>query len=160
MPTNLYGPGVNFHPENNHVIPVLIRRFHKAKVKNASSVTACSSGNPMREFLHVDDMADVCVYIMNLDEVINDQHTQLRCSHIDVGCGIAINIKVLANVIAKVIGYQGKIEFDTTKPDGLPRKLMGSNRLKAWGWQPRIDLQEGLGAKYQEYLLFIAMAGR
>ncbi len=157
MPTNLYGSGDNYHPENSHVIPALIHRFHEAKVKNASRVTVWGSGNPMREFLYVDDMAAACVYVMNLDKAIYDQHTQPMSSHINVGSGIDITIKELANTIANVIGYQGMIEFDTTKPDGAPRKLMDSNRLKTLGWKPAIGLREGLHNTYQEYLSSVAV---
>lgn len=159
MPTNLYGPGDNYHSENSHVIPGLIHRFHEAKVNNVSKVTVWGSGSPMREFLYVDDMAAACVYVMNLDKAIYDQHTQPMCSHINVGSGIDITIKELANAIAKVTGYQGMIEFDATKPDGVPRKLMDSNRLKALGWKPKIALQEGLYTTYQAYLSALTITG-
>jgi GDP-L-fucose synthase len=159
MPTNLYGPGDNYHPENSHVIPGLIHRFHEAKVNNASTVTVWGSGSPMREFLYVDDMAAACVYVMNLDKAIYDQHTQPMCSHINVGSGTDISIKELANAIAEVIGYKGMIEFDATKPDGVRRKLMDSNRLKSLGWKPTKPLQDGLYTTYQEYLSAITIAG-
>ena len=159
MPTNLYGPGDNYHPENSHVIPALIQRFHEATVNNVSNVTVWGSGSPMRDFLYVDDMAAACMYVMNLDKAIYDQHTQPMCSHINVGSGTDITIKALTTVIAKVIGYQGTIEFDATKPDGVPRKLMDSNRLKALGWKPAIALQDGLHITYQEYVSAIARAG-
>ncbi len=159
MPTNLYGPGDNYHLENSHVIPALIRRFHEAKVNHALSVKVWGSGNPRREFLHVDDMADACVYIMNLDKANYDLHTQPMCSHINVGSGIDITINRLAKTIARVTGYQGIIEFDATKPDGAQRKLMDSSRLKTLGWQPRIELQEGLNSTYQDFLSSFAKAG-
>jgi len=152
MPTNLYGSGDNYHPENSHVIPALIRRFHEAKVNNASSVEIWGSGTPRREFLYVDDMAAACIHVMNLDVETYQTETQSMLSHINVGCGTDITIRGLAETISKVIGYQGKIEFDSTKPDGAPRKLMDSSRLNKLGWQPTIELEQGLKLAYEDYL--------
>lgn len=152
MPTNLYGPGDNYHPENSHVIPALIRRFHAAKVAALPRVLVWGTGTPLREFLHVDDMAAACVHIMNLDPAIYRQHTSPMLSHINVGSGYDIAIGDLARWIAKVVGYRGAIEFDASKPDGTPRKLMDSSRLGALGWQAKVSLEEGLGKAYQDFL--------
>ncbi len=152
MPTNLYGPGDNYHPENSHVIPALIRRFHEAKVNNAPSVAIWGTGTPKREFLYVDDMASACVHVMNLDKAIYDQHTQPMLSHINVGCGEDITIRDVAETISKTVGYQGEITFDTTNPDGAPRKLMDSSRMNALGWKAEVGLQLGLAAAYQDFL--------
>jgi GDP-L-fucose synthase len=152
MPTNLYGPGDNYHPENSHVIPALIRRFHEAKVNNVPSVAVWGSGTPKREFLYVDDMAAACVHIMNLDKAIYDQHTQPMLSHINVGCGEDITIRQVAEAISKAVGYQGSISFDPSKPDGTPRKLMDSSRLNALGWKAQVGLEAGLTAAYQDFL--------
>jgi GDP-L-fucose synthase len=151
MPSNLYGPGDNYHPENSHVIPALIRRFHEAKQNNASAVTIWGSGTPKREFLYVDDMAAASVYVMNLDKATYDQHTLPMLSHINVGCGYDITIKELAEAIGNVIGYQGEITFDPSKPDGTPRKLMDSSRLNTLGWQAKVSLEEGLGLAYADF---------
>lgn len=152
MPTNLYGPGDNYHPENSHVIPALIRRFHEAKVNKASAVSVWGSGTPRREFLYVDDMAAACVHVMNLDKAVYDSQTQPMLSHINVGCGHDISIRELAETVARVIGYSGRIAFDAGKPDGTPRKLMDSSRLNALGWQARVGLEEGLALAYQDFL--------
>lgn len=152
MPTNLYGPGDNYHPENSHVIPALIRRFHEAKVNNAPSVAIWGTGTPKREFLYVDDMAAACVYVMNLDKVIYDLHTQPMLSHINVGCGEDITIRQVAEAISKTVGYRGEITFDPTKPDGTPRKLMDSSRLNALGWKAQVGLEAGLNVAYQDFL--------
>ncbi len=162
MPTNLYGIGDNYHPENSHVIPALIRRFHEAKVdmesithfplSNPHSVTIWGTGTPRREFLYVDDMAAASIHVMNLDKAIYDAHTQPMLSHINVGIGEDVTIKELAETIAEVTGYTGNIEFDSTKPDGTPRKLMDSSLLKNLGWQPKIGLKEGLKAAYADFL--------
>ena len=152
MPTNLYGPGDNYHPENSHVIPALIRRFHEAKINNAPTVTIWGSGTPKREFLYVDDMAAASVHVMNLDKATYDQHTQPMLSHINVGCGEDITIKELAETVGKVIGYTGQITFDPSKPDGTPRKLMDSSRLNALGWQAKVGLEEGLRLAYQDFV--------
>ncbi len=154
MPTNLYGPGDNYHPENSHVIPALIRRFHEAKVSNSPSVTIWGTGTPMREFLYVDDMAAACVHVMNLDKVTYDQHIQPMLSHINVGCGYDITIRELAEIIGKTVGYQGQIAFDPSKPDGTPRKLMDSTRLNALGWQARVGLEAGLKMAYEDFLKY------
>lgn len=152
MPTNLYGPGDNYHPENSHVIPALIRRFHEAKVSQAPAVTIWGTGTPRREFLYVDDMASASVHIMNLGKSVYDQHTQPMLSHINVGCGHDINIRELAETIARVIGYAGSLVFDPNKPDGPPRKLMDSTRLNTLGWQACIGLEVGLEKAYQDFL--------
>ena len=152
MPTNLYGPGDNYHPENSHVIPALIRRFHEAKVANAPSVTIWGSGTPRREFLYVDDMAAASVFVMNLPKATLDAHTQPMQSHINVGCGEDITIKELALAVGKTVGYQGAIDFDTSKPDGSPRKLMDSSRLNALGWQAQVGLEAGLAAAYKDFI--------
>jgi len=152
MPTNLYGPGDNYHPENSHVIPGLIRRFHEAKVSGAPSVTVWGSGKPRREFLYVDDMARACVHVMNLEKKVYDEHTQPMLSHINVGYGEDVTIRELAETIQKVIGFRGEINFDTRKPDGTPRKLMDSERLKSLGWQATVNLEDGLHLAYQDFL--------
>jgi len=152
MPTNLYGPGDNYHPENSHVIPALIRRFHEAKVKQAPNVAIWGTGTPRREFLYVDDMAAACVHVMNLSQPTYHQHTLPMLSHINVGCGQDISIRDLAETIARAIGYQGGIAFDPSKPDGTPRKLMDSNRLNALGWQAKVDLEAGLANAYADFL--------
>jgi len=152
MPTNLYGPGDNYHPENSHVIPALIRRFHEAKVNNATSVEIWGTGTPKREFLYVDDMAAASIHVMNLDAATYQANTQPMLSHINVGCGIDITICELAETIGRVIGYQGNIELDSIKPDGPPRKLMDSSRLNKLGWQPTIELEQGLQQAYEDFL--------
>ena len=152
MPTNLYGPGDNYHPENSHVIPALLRRFHEAKESHAPSVTVWGSGTPKREFLYVDDMAAACVHVMNLDKATYDHHTQPMCSHINVGSGQDISIKELAETIAKVIGYQGQIVFDASKPDGAPRKWMDSSRLNELGGHAKVGLEQGLILAYQDFV--------
>jgi len=153
MPTNLYGLGDNYHPENSHVIPALIRRFHEAKVNNAPSVAIWGTGTPKREFLYADDMAAACVHVMNLDKSIYDQHTQPMSSHINVGCGEDITIRQVAEAIVKTVGYQGEINFDPSKPDGAPRKLMDSSRLNAVGWKAQVGLEAGLNSAYQDFLI-------
>lgn len=152
MPTNLYGPGDNYHPENSHVIPALIRRFHQAKANNDPTVTVWGSGTPRREFLYVDDMAAACVHVMNLDKATYEKHTEPMQSHINVGWGEDVTIRELAETISQVIGYTGKIEFDTSKPDGTPRKLIDSNRIKALGWQATTNLREGLSKTYSDFV--------
>ena len=153
MPTNLYGPGDNYHSENSHVIPALIRRFHEAKLSNAPGVTIWGSGSPKREFLYVDDMAAASVFVMNLPKTTLDAHTQPTQSHINVGCGDDITIKELALAVGKTVGYRGLIDFDTSKPDGSPRKLMDSSRLNALGWHAQVGLEAGLAAAYQDFIL-------
>jgi len=152
MPTNLYGAGDNYHPENSHVIPALIRRFHEAKENNAPVVIIWGTGTPKREFLYVDDMAAASVHVMNLDKGTYDQYTEPMLSHINVGCGEDLTIRELAETIARVIGFTGTIEFDTSKPDGTLRKLMDSTRLNNLGWTPKISLTEGLKVSYQDFI--------
>ena len=152
MPTNLYGPGDNYHPENSHVIPALIRRFHEAKVANAPEVLIWGTGTPKREFLYVDDMAAASVFVMQLDKEAYDAQTEPMQSHINVGYGDDISISQLAHEVAKATDYQGKIDFDPTKPDGSPRKLMDSGRLNRLGWGPKVSLEEGLKVAYAEFL--------
>ena len=151
MPTNLYGPGDNYHRENSHVIPGLIRRFHEAKVNHAPKVTIWGSGTPKREFLYIDDMAAASVHVMNLEKATYEQHTQLMLSHINVGCGYNITIKELGELVSKTVGYQGEIVFDPSKPDGSPHKLMDSSRLNALGWQAKVSLEDGLGLTYADF---------
>ncbi len=151
MPTNLYGPGDNYHPENSHVIPALIRRFHEAKVSHAPEVVIWGTGTPRREFLYVDDMAAASVFVMDLDKAIYDQHTQPMQSHINVGFGSDVTIAELAGAIAKATGYQGKIGFDPSKPDGAPRKWMDSSRLIQLGWKAAVGLERGLQKAYEEF---------
>jgi GDP-L-fucose synthase len=152
MPTNLYGPGDNYHPENSHVIPALIRRFHEAKVSNAPEVVIWGTGNPRREFLYVDDMAEASVFLMHLDKKIYDSQTQSMQNHINVGFGSDVTIKELAQAVAKATGYQGRISFDHSKPDGSPRKLMDTGKLNSLGWKPQVVLQKGLVNAYLEFL--------
>ena len=152
MPTNLYGPGDNYHPENSHVIPALIRRFHEAKTSNAPSVSIWGSGTPRREFLYVDDMASASVHVMQLPKAEYEQYTQPMQSHINVGSGSDVTIADLALAIAQTIGYTGQIKFDATKPDGAPRKWMDSSRLNALGWQAKVSLIEGLSVAYQDFV--------
>ncbi len=152
MPTNLYGPGDNYHPENSHVIPALIRRFHEAKLANAPSVAIWGTGTPRREFLYVDDMAAASVHVMQLPKATYDEHTTPMQSHINVGSGSDVTIAEVAQAIAHTVGYAGHIAFDTSKPDGAPRKWMDSARLNALGWQAKVDLQHGLAAAYQDFV--------
>jgi GDP-L-fucose synthase len=152
MPTNLYGPGDNYHPQNSHVIPALIRRFHEAKVAQAPTVAIWGTGRPRREFLYVDDMAAACVHVMNLPKTRYDEHTQPMLSHINVGSGQDITIAELAQAVSQTVGYAGAITFDTSKPDGTPRKLMDSSRLNALGWHAQTRLEAGLHAAYQDFL--------
>lgn len=152
MPTNLYGPGDNYHPENSHVIPALIRRFHGAKVSNSPEVVIWGSGSPRREFLYVDDMATASVFVMNLDKSIYEQKTSAMQSHLNVGCGSDITIADLACEIAKVTNYMGKIIYDSSKPDGAPRKLMDSGRLNYLGWTRQVEITDGLRLAYQDFL--------
>lgn len=152
MPTNLYGPHDNFHPENSHVIPALLRRFHEAKLNNLPEVVAWGSGKPMREFLHVDDMAAASIYVMELNQETYEANTQEMLSHINVGTGVDCTIRELVETVAKVVGYEGSISFDATKPDGAPRKLMNVSRLKDLGWEYSISLEEGLAHSYEWFL--------
>lgn len=152
MPTNLYGENDNFHPENSHVIPALLRRFHEAKLNGDSNVVAWGSGKPMREFLHVDDMAAASIYVMNLNNETYQANTQEMLSHINVGTGVDCTIRELVETVAQVVGFTGTIEFDASKPDGAPRKLMNVSRLKDLGWQYSIDLKQGLASTYDWFL--------
>lgn len=152
MPTNLYGPGDNYHPENSHVIPALIRRFHEAKANQAPSVAIWGTGTPRREFLYVDDMAAASVHVMKLSKAVYNQHTQPMLSHINVGCGKDVTILEVAQAVARTVAYTGQIHTDPTKPDGPPRKLMDSTRLNALGWQAQVRLEAGLKAAYEDFL--------
>ena len=152
LPTNLYGPGDNYHPENSHVIPALIYRFHYAKVNNQKTVTIWGSGNPKREFLYVDDMANASIYIMNINKKIYDSHKSPMCSHINVGSGKDLTIKELAETIKEVTGYKGKIDFDSTKPDGTSRKLLSSKVINTLGWHHNISLKDGLFKTYENFI--------
>jgi GDP-L-fucose synthase len=144
MPTNLYGPGDNFHPENSHVIPALLRRFYLALQSGASEIVIWGSGRPMREFLHVDDMAAACVHIMELNEEVYSTHTQPMSSHINVGTGSDVTIHELAQAIARVSGFKGKLTFDSTMPDGVMRKLLDVSLIQIMGWKSQIALEDGL----------------
>ena len=152
MPTNLYGPGDNYHPENSHVIPALIRRFHEARMNKAPSVTIWGSGTPRREFLYVDDMAAASVFVMNLPKATYEAQTQPMQSQINVGYGSDITIAEVAQAVGRAVGFAGRIEFDPSKPDGTPRKLMDSDRLNALGWHAHINLAQGLSLAYQDFL--------
>ena len=152
MPTNLYGPHDNFHPENSHVIPALLRRFHEAKLNGDTEVVAWGSGKPMREFLHVSDMAAASIHVMNLEKAIYDENTEPMLSHINVGTGVDCTIRELVETVAKVTGFTGEIKFDATKPDGAPRKLMNVDRLASLGWKYSYSLEKGLQDAYQWFL--------
>lgn len=152
MPTNLYGPGDNFHPDNSHVIPALIRRFYEAVQTDAKEIVIWGSGLPMREFLHVDDMADACVHMMELDDAKYQVQTQPMLSHINVGTGVDCTIRELAQTLAEVAGFEGKLVFDTSKPDGTLRKLLDVSRANAMGWKASIYLKDGLRDAYRWYI--------
>jgi nucleoside-diphosphate-sugar epimerase len=152
MPTNLYGPGDNFHSENSHVLPALIRRFHEAAQEGHNEVIIWGTGTPRREFLHVDDMAEASLFVMALDRKTYQDNTEPMLSHINVGTGTDVSILELAHMVADVTGFEGKIRCDTTKPDGTPRKLMEVSRLTDMGWQARIDLRDGLAETYRWFL--------
>jgi GDP-L-fucose synthase len=151
MPTNLYGPGDNYHPENSHVIPALIRRFHEAKVSRAPEVVIWGNGTPRREFLYVDDLADAAVFVMELEKSSYDSVTQPMQSFINVGFGGDITISDLAKAVAKVAGYEGEVRFDISKPGGTPRKLIDSVRLNNIGWKPKVNLENGLVLAYADF---------
>jgi len=153
MPTNLYGPGDNYHPENSHVVPGLIRRFHEAKVNNQETVVVWGTGNPRREFLYVDDMAEASIFIHELDKDEFESNTKKMQSHVNIGTGIDLTIKELAQTIKQVVGYKGRIIFDTTKPDGTPRKLLNVDLIKKLGWKAQTKLIDGLTSSYHDYLL-------
>lgn len=152
MPTNLYGPGDNFHPENSHVLPALIRRFHEAVESGAEDVTIWGTGTPRREFLHVDDMAEASLFVFDLDKTTYEANTQPMLSHINVGYGDDVTIAELAHLIARVTGFTGQIKFDSSKPDGTMRKLMDSSRLTAMGWKPSVELSSGIQRTYEWFI--------
>lgn len=152
MPTNLYGENDNFHPDNSHVIPALMRRFHEAKLNNAKEVVVWGTGTPMREFLFVDDMAAASIYVMELDSAIYQANTQPMLSHINVGTGVDCTIREMAETMATVVGFKGDVVFDSTKPDGTPRKLMDVTRLADLGWQYQVSLEQGLTHTYEWFL--------
>ncbi len=151
MPTNLYGPGDNFHPENSHVLPGLLRRIHEAKQASAPEVVIWGTGTPMREFLHVDDMAAACLHVMDLEADHWRSQVQPMCSHLNVGTGVDVTIRELAETLAEVIGFTGELRFDTSKPDGTPRKLLDVDRLAGLGWRARTSLREGIESTYAWY---------
>jgi len=152
MPTNLYGPGDNYHPENSHVIPGLIYRFHDAKVNNLPKVTIWGTGTPRREFLYVDDMVKASIYVMDLNKKYYDKYTEPMCNYLNVGSGEDLLIKELAEIIKKVVDYKGQINFDSTKLDGSPRKFIDSKSLNSLGWRPKVSLKVGLAKTYKEFL--------
>lgn len=151
MPTNLYGQGDNFHPENSHVLPALIRRFDTARRENSPEVVIWGSGNPMREFLHVDDMAEASLFVLGLDAQVYQQHTSPMLSHINVGSGTDVTIRELAETIGKIVGYKGRLRFDASKPDGAPRKLLNVSRLTGLGWRASLNLEDGIQKTYNWY---------
>jgi GDP-L-fucose synthase len=154
MPTNLYGPGDNFHPDNSHVLPAMIRRFHEAKQNDAEKVVVWGSGKPRREFLHVDDMADACLFVMELSGATLEQ-TLLSYPHpcfLNVGTGVDMSIRRLAETVKKIVGFRGALAFDPGKPDGTPQKLLDVSRMKTLGWQARISLHDGIAQTYQWFL--------
>ena len=159
MPTNLYGPGDNYHPENSHVIPALIRRLHEARLAGAPSVTIWGTGTPRREFLYVDDMAAASVFVMQLDAQALAAHTQPMQSHLNVGFGSDVSIAELAQAVAATVGYTGQLVFDASKPDGPPRKWMDSGRLHGLGWRAQVGLQQGLALAYRQFCSTDAAAG-
>jgi GDP-L-fucose synthase len=152
MPTNLYGPGDNYHLENSHVIPALLRKFHEAKAAGSDNVVVWGTGNALREFLYVDDMAAASVFVMNLSKEEWQTQTHARLSHLNIGSGKDCSIKYLAEAIAETVGFDGEVIWDTTKPDGTPRKLMDSSKINALGWWPSYDLKEGLSKAYDWFL--------
>jgi len=158
MPTNLYGPHDNFHPDNSHVVPALLRRFHEAKLQGASEVKVWGSGKPLREFLHVDDMAAACLHVMQLERSVYQAATHPQLSHLNVGTGVDCSIAELAHTLAEVTGFAGRIVFDASKPDGAPRKLLDVSALAGLGWRARIALREGLASTYAWYLEHLAEA--
>jgi nucleoside-diphosphate-sugar epimerase len=152
MPTNLYGPGDNFHPENSHVMPAMMRRFHEAVQQGRDEVVVWGTGTPRREFLHVDDMAEASLFVMNLGRAAYEANTQPMLSHINVGTGEDVSIRELAETLAEVTGFKGRLVFDTSKPDGTARKLMDVSRLAAMGWRARTGLRDGIESTYRWYL--------
>lgn len=160
MPTNLYGPGDNYHPENSHVIPALLRRFHEAKLSGADVITIWGTGKALREFLHVDDMASASIHVMNFPVEKYKAITDPRLTHINIGSGVDCSIAELVSAVGEVTGFEGKIEYDTSKPDGAPRKLMDNSKLKSLGWRRQISLKDGLRDAYQWYVDNIDKARR
>lgn len=152
MPTNLYGPGDNYHPENSHVVPALLRRFHEAKAAKRDHVTIWGTGTPRRDFLYIDDMAAASVRVVNLDKAVYEANTSPMLSHVNIGSGRDVTIAELSERIGRTVGYTGRIEYDASKPDGTPRKLMDSSRLTALGWTPSTGLSEGLRRAYEDFL--------
>jgi len=152
MPTNLYGPNDNFHPKNSHVIPALIRKFHEAKVKNKPFVEVWGSGKPMREFLHVDDMADASIHIMDIDKKTLESEVDPMLSHINIGTGTDITIKDVAQIVKEVVGFDGEIVFNTKMPDGTKRKLLDVSKIENLGWKPAITLKDGLKETYEWFI--------
>ena len=152
MPTNLYGPGDNYHPVNSHVIPAMIRRFQEAKINNVPNVMIWGTGTPYREFLYVDDMAAASLFVLELDEMTYQANTEPMLSHINVGTGVDVTIREMAETMKRVVGFEGELVFDTTKPDGAPRKLIDVTRLTSMGWRYRVDLEEGLQKTYDWFL--------
>lgn len=153
MPTNLYGPGDNYHHDNSHVVPALIRRFHSAKEQNSAKVVVWGSGSPKREFLYVDDMADASLFVHDLDYNTFHTHTKPMLSHVNVGTGKETTIRELAEIIKRIVGYSGEIMFDADKPDGTPRKLMDSSKLSNLGWHPKVSLIDGIEISYRDFLI-------
>jgi GDP-L-fucose synthase len=151
MPTNLYGPNDNYHSENSHVLPALIKKFHEAKIHSKSKVILWGTGTPKREFLYVDDLAIACHYIMSLDQNIFNKNRKTTCSHINVGTSSDLTIKELAEVIKNIVGYKGLIEWDSNKPDGMKRKLLNSSRIFDLGWKPEVSLKDGLIRTYEDF---------
>ena len=160
MPTNLYGPGDNYHPENSHVIPALMRRIHEARLAGVPEVVIWGTGTPRREFLHVDDMAAAAVHLMNVEREAYWAHARPMCSHINVGTGLDVTIRELAETLVRVVGYEGRLVFDATRPDGTPRKLLDVTRAASLGWRAGIGLEEGLRATYEAAFLGGAAARR
>ena len=160
MPTNLYGPNDNFHPDSSHVIPALIRRFHEAKMTNAADVTVWGSGSPRREFLHVDDAAEACLYVQNIPRETYDRHVDPMLSHLNIGTGVDCTIRELAMMVVEIVGYSGNIVFDDSKPDSMPRKLLDVSKLTTLGWRASILLQQGLRDTYQWFVDYQANFGK
>ncbi len=157
MPTNLYGPGDNYHLENSHVLLALIRRMHEAKISNADSVTIWGSGKPLREFLYSADLAQACVFLLeniNYKDIAFEDQTGTVQAHINIGSGKEISIRQLAEMVRKVVGFKNKLVFDASKPDGTPRKFMDSTRLRKLGWEPKIELEQGIEFAYEDFLKF------